>query len=849
MKKITSNNAPVELEAEKQNLSLTIDEIDYAIQRLSGSQIHPPSRVPRSYNYSERLLDSWQNERTTSNLATLQKARPKPYQFRIDIVPEDNDNIETYYIGIAPLDNSKGEILTVDWRSPLGTICTRYNSAGSVEHTEWYWDRRGNRSVQKSYVVRCELIGKRSIQVEDTQLISYTDIVGGSVTSPAESKIIADEILRSLLDRNAIGEMHEIVRSIQAEQDEVIREAPEAKAVIVQGPTGSGKTVIALHRAAYLLYQWRQKWSGNQVQQALASSRRILFLSPTKVFRGYVSNVLIDLYEDPLQHRALEEIFRQDLETRQRQVRQAATELRNRLVGNSTAAPLPVVFLDDEYQGVRFEKVMIAGTTVANERVERGVLMDRATYEGVFKEEIQKGVSKKPDAIAETKAIFEERIFAILAAKPEGVRQIAGAQFKGSLVMENLILRYMTALRSDSESIIADITFKTLTGGHGTTSLLLSRDDLLYAFGQRSDVPLLQRWSDVTALVKEKISDNRKSRYRTPAEQNTVEVLLLRFLEHLQLHIQALMARSPIDLYRMMWKSENLLRQFNAEEKLVLPQEATLEKIAAETVEVLERRVVRYEDIVPLLLLDRHYRGGGKIGDFLHVIVDEAQDCTPLQYRYIQERLPKDCSWTVVGDQHQGMNPACSLADWDILAPLFGKQVRRKELTRSYRSTREILDFASQILKEGKSVECVRDSGIPPKIVEVGVDEKIEENIAVILSGLCEKYRTIAILTTTLGEAEKIFRRLKRLSVGIDGQDKSTIGVISDRSSEFGLGIWCLPIYLAKGLEFDAVIISNANETTFYHDSHRRLLYVGCTRALHELVVLSHGKLSTMLSV
>ena len=124
----------------------------------------------------------------------------------------------------------------------------------------------------------------------------------------------ADSMLLSLLNRNSSGKMRQIVQSIQAEQDTIIRSAGDV--VVVQGPAGSGKTIIALHRAAYLLYDMRLERERLAQRYGHISAQRMLVFSPNSVFADYISRVLPDLHEDQITQVILEQFLQSEL-TRQ----------------------------------------------------------------------------------------------------------------------------------------------------------------------------------------------------------------------------------------------------------------------------------------------------------------------------------------------------------------------------------------------------------------------------------------------------------------------------------------------------------------------------------------------------
>jgi len=194
------------------------------------------------------------------------KMLTKPYFARIDIKDEIVPNSEKYYIGVHSLEKEANEYIVIDWRSPIASIFYDYEKGKCQIRTN-------------SSILNCELLNKRQFGITNGNLDYYIDTTIN----------IEDEILQVALAGNATNQMKSIVQTIQREQNEVIR-GSESKTLIVQGVAGSGKTAIALHRIAYLLYKLKGK----------ISSKEIAFISPNSAFSSYISSVLPELAEDDI---------------------------------------------------------------------------------------------------------------------------------------------------------------------------------------------------------------------------------------------------------------------------------------------------------------------------------------------------------------------------------------------------------------------------------------------------------------------------------------------------------------------------------------------------------------------
>ena len=211
----------------------------------------------------ESISDYEEEER---RIRRLEKIIERPYFARIDFRFEEDPQAEHIYIGRSSLTEKKArEIYVYDWRSPIAGVFYRCTLGKA------FYEAPGG-------IVEGELQRKRQYEIADSVLKFYFDA----------DMTINDEFLRLLLSKNTSPQMKAIVETIQKEQDIVIRNM-ESDLLMVQGVAGSGKTSIALHRAAYLMYQGLQ---------AKLSANSILILSPNSVFEEYISNVLPELGEE-----------------------------------------------------------------------------------------------------------------------------------------------------------------------------------------------------------------------------------------------------------------------------------------------------------------------------------------------------------------------------------------------------------------------------------------------------------------------------------------------------------------------------------------------------------------------
>lgn len=251
------------------------------------------------------------------------------------------------------------------------------------------------------------------------------------------------------------------------------------------------------------------------------------------------------------------------------------------------------------------------------------------------------------------------------------------------------------------------------------------------------------------------------------------------------------------------------------------------------TIQALEQQQLLYEDATPYLYLKEKIEGRKKQLDVRHVFIDEAQDYTPFQMAFIQEIFPMS-KFTVLGDFSQAIFPHTlhlhSLLDESAFE--IGEQ-ERIELTQSYRSTQEITAFTKSLLVHPTTIIPFNRHGKKPTVT---FSKDATDHLNLLLSRIGEIKRngheTIAVICKTAEESSQVYEAL---------QPHLSLELMTQETAAFQKGVLVLPTYLAKGIEFDAVIIFNASEAEYGDESLRRLFYTACTRAMHELHLVSHG--------
>ena len=237
----------------------------------------------------------------------------------------------------------------------------------------------------------------------------------------------------------------------------------------------------------------------------------------------------------------------------------------------------------------------------------------------------------------------------------------------------------------------------------------------------------------------------------------------------------------------------------------------------------LKEKVIRYEDATAFIYIKCLLEGYPYQVAIKHVVIDEAQDYTYLQYQIIR-KIFKNAGFTILGDVNQTVNPFYKYTNLNVLLTLFKDNSKYLELNKTYRSSPEIIAYANKVLGL-HHVSAIRKDNHRPVVIQ---DIKDLKHIGKAIKYLKSKYKSIAIITKGIEEAKVIRDSIKTIY--------PKISLIDIETHNFDKQLVVAPAYGVKGLEFDSVIVIN----NFGHD--KNLFYVAITRAQHELIIYDHIK-------
>lgn len=648
-------------------------------------------------------------EMRLEKIRTLRNMLEAPYFARIDLVYEGESEAEAIYIGRATLkDEATHQLYIHDWRSPVASVFYRFGRGPA------HYDAPGGR-------IDCDMTLKRQFEIQRGVLEYFFDV----------DVEVQDRFLRAMLSQNASPRMKAIVETIQRDQDLAIRDTAH-ELMMVQGAAGSGKSSIALHRVAYLMYEGLS---------SPLSAGDIVILSPNALFERYIHGVLPELGERSVETVTIEQLL-------------------SGILGG----------VKIESRGERFERLCLAG------QEERDLMRLSMAFKSseAFLKVLDRFIRELPRRWID----FQDVTY--------GGRTIATRhQLKERVMPPNGTLPLGVELRRMEMSL--------WDGIHQRKPTRMKR---LIAYARRNP------------------------RHATEIEECARAYSILECWA-IRRHIRSFTRLDPLSLYRRLISDETAFRRLAS--GLELPE--NLKEILERTVDALSGKNLSFEDATAVAYLALCIEGAGRTQRIRQVVVDEAQDYDPAQYAVLNRLFPR-ARFTVLGDFNQALDRKADKSLYERIAQILNrKSALMVELNKSFRCTREILDFSLRFLDDRTEIESFNRSGEAP--VERSAKSWLELKglIESEIKSLREKdMRSIALIVKTHQDAQDWHARLK------DGLD---IGLIDIKATAETVGTFIIPLQLAKGLEFDAVLVLDADR--YDETTEKRLLYVACTRALHHL--------------
>ncbi|KGE16759.1 RNA polymerase recycling motor HelD [Paenibacillus wynnii] len=291
-------------------------------------------------------------------------------------------------------------------------------------------------------------------------------------------------------------------------------------------------------------------------------------------------------------------------------------------------------------------------------------------------------------------------------------------------------------------------------------------------------------------------------------------------------------------LYSSLFTNLELFEHLNGDQELPLDWD----NICTQTLSSIHANELSYEDATPFLYLKELSQGFRTNTLIRHVIVDEVQDYSPFQLEFMRRLFPR-AKMTVLGDLNQAIYAQGEvLGDLSSLVSVYGEENTEViSLTRSYRSTYEIVEFTRAMIPGGERIVPFNRRGEEPLISVMSTEQDLLRAVEADIRELHSRgFHYVAVICKTAEESEQVCTQL-------EGNLK--VRLVTKETPNFQKGTLVLPAYLAKGVEFDAVIIYDGSDQRYSRESERKLFYTACTRAMHLLHIYSLGEASRFLPV
>ncbi|NOV00380.1 RNA polymerase recycling motor HelD [Paenibacillus planticolens] len=433
--------------------------------------------------------------------------------------------------------------------------------------------------------------------------------------------------------------------------------------------------------------------------------------------------------------------------------------------------------------------------------------------------------------------------------------RLQSISYKTSAAFLNVIEAYGEKLKQGG------IRFHNLSVG---TKVLITADELNERFyGKTSILALGERMEQLSEWMLEKLdeiqADAQKRFYRKmvrepkyvgtePEMKKMSKIKAHKAIAPLKEKARNLAYVDVLGMYRDLYTNRELHQELIAQAGQQLP--GAWESISSFTAAALDQGILHYEDATPLVYLKGLVEGQLRVGTIRYCLVDEAQDYSPFHYAYLKKLFPR-ARFTLLGDWNQGIFTHANAAsdadgegsknEYSSISELMKEdETETIRLVKSYRSTREIVDFASRVLPFGEPIEPFSRSGEAPRLLRAASENELRHLVAdAALTRQRGGASSVAILCKTARETEAAHEGLKPLLPGLARITKETL--------HYEAGVMIMPAYLAKGLEFDAVILYDAGAAVYAEAKERKLFYTACTRALHYLDVCYLGELTPFL--
>ena len=713
-------------------------------------------------------------------LENIKSIKDKPYFARMDF-KEDAKSVEKLYIGkISLLDNKTAYPIIVDWRAPISNL--------------YYEGRVGKAEYEcLGEKIKGEIFLKRQYIIENQELKKYVNI---NVTGN-------DELLQNALEEKADDRLKNIVATIQDEQNKIIR-ADINQPLIVQGVAGSGKTTIALHRIAYLIYNYEKEFKPEE----------FMIIAPTKFFLNYISNILPDLGVNDVKQTTFED-FAYDVIGKKLKISDNNEKLV--IIVNKDFNEINNVETDIMIQeaklksSIEFKKMVddylkiVEDLYIPKQDLEINIIYDNNDinlYNNLHKTE------SKNDKVNCSDLKHDNINYDDISSNNVKTTIMKYEEINNLVKNTYKMYNFTTRIKEIEKNLAAELKKKT---PEIIENLKKERTQKIANLTGKNRIELYDKYDKIIKILEKEHKKIIKN------------------------YISKIPKKDCIQYYKEF--IQNYLKNENE----------VLKYLKANTLNNLNKNEVSFEDLAPIMYIQIQLFGVKEKCKIKHVVIDEAQDYGEFQFDVLKTLINSN-SMTILGDIAQGVHYYRGIENWKKFIDTEFKDVKTvyTTLQKTYRTTKEIMDVANNVISKLPEYEKeyivlgepVIDRKNSINIKKIENKEELIKNINDRINTYIKQgYKSIAIIGKDMSECENLEKKLRTI--------RKDIKLIRGKDSEYNSGISIVPSYLAKGLEFDCVLLSDVSKEKYGNSSlDIKLLYVSITRAMSKLDVFYEGKCS-----
>ncbi len=677
-------------------------------------------------SFSGDLEELWRvADRMKLRISNLKTSLNKPYFARIDFTSDDDGKTSSIYIGKNGVMKDTNIVVT-DWRAPISSL---------------YYDAEiGNCSFEApDGKISGNMSLKRQYEIENGELQNYFDV----------DLVSQDSLLQKYLNSNNDARLKSIVSTIQKEQNDVIRRKMSDN-LIIQGVAGSGKTTIALHRIAYLVYNYIKSINQNQY----------LVIGPNSVFLKYIKSVLPELDVDGVKQCTYEEFVKNYI-NEDINVNDSNMKVVESISGKKESD------VDKFKCSIKYQKMLEQ-------------FMNLYFY----------SITSKPLMLGDFEVLPSEVMADIFKSTDIGFSSNLSSRIENTI---DRLCKYIDEHQDLIKHNYSDYSYKSFQ----------------------------------TAKTEEEKEKMRKqfSKERTEISKNCRSIIR-RYFNKVKLN--------PTKIYKLFIST---ISDFD------FCKYDGLNELKKTTLKCIRNNSYDFEDLAALLYIKMLTSPDENYKKIRHVVIDEAQDLGEFNFYTLKKALPS-ATFSIFGDLAQSIYDYRGIDNWDAVnSTMLNNEGKIVNFNKSYRTTAEIMDVADDVAESigmNRSDLVVRH-GEDVCLTETEHENGIADHIAKKIQEYKEKgYKTIAVISKTDSLSNDINDKLANIGVYIPNV------TADDDLNDEKFRVCTISNQLSKGLEFDAVIINNANEENYSSDNglDMKLLYVAITRALHELDIVYTGNLT-----